>query len=43
MLLGLGITFQVGLQAVLNICVVINTIPNTGSACPFSVMAAPLF
>ena len=35
MLLGLGITFQVGLQAVLNICVVTNTIPNTGIALPF--------
>lgn len=35
MLLGLGITFQIGLQAVLNICVVTNTIPNTGIALPF--------
>ena len=35
MLLGLGITFQVGLQAVLNICVVTNTIPNTGISLPF--------
>ena len=34
-LLGLGITFQVGLQAVLNICVVTNTIPNTGISLPF--------
>lgn len=35
MLLGLGITFQIGLQAVLNICVVTNTIPNTGISLPF--------
>lgn len=35
MMLGLGITFQVGLQAVLNICVVTNTIPNTGISLPF--------
>lgn len=35
MLLGMGITFQVGLQAVLNICVVTNTIPNTGISLPF--------
>lgn len=35
MLLGLGITFQVGMQAVLNICVVTNTIPNTGISLPF--------
>lgn len=35
MLLGLGITFQVGIQAVLNICVVTNTIPNTGISLPF--------
>lgn len=34
-LLGLGITFQVGMQAVLNICVVTNTIPNTGISLPF--------
>ncbi|WP_322200083.1 FtsW/RodA/SpoVE family cell cycle protein [Acutalibacter intestini] len=34
-MLGLGITFQVGLQAVLNICVVTNTIPNTGISLPF--------
>ncbi len=34
-LLGLGIIFQVGLQAVLNICVVTNTIPNTGISLPF--------
>ncbi len=35
MMLGLGITFQVGIQAVLNICVVTNTIPNTGISLPF--------
>lgn len=35
MLLGLGITFQIGLQAVLNICVVTNTVPNTGISLPF--------
>ncbi len=35
MMLGIGITFQFGLQAVLNICVVTNTIPNTGISLPF--------
>ena len=35
MLLGLGITFQVGLQAVLNVAVVTNSIPNTGISLPF--------
>ncbi len=35
MLFGLGITFQIGMQAVLNICVVSNTIPNTGISLPF--------
>ena len=34
-LLGLGLTFQVGLQAMLNIWVVTNTIPNTGISLPF--------
>ena len=34
-MLGLGITLQVGIQAVLNICVVTNTIPNTGISLPF--------
>lgn len=34
-LLGLGITFQIGLQIVLNICVVTSTIPNTGISLPF--------
>lgn len=35
MLLGLGIAMQVGLQVVLNIMVVTNTIPNTGISLPF--------
>ena len=35
MLLGLGLTLQVGLQVVLNIGVVTNTIPNTGISLPF--------
>ena len=34
-LLGLGITFIVGIQTVLNICVVTNAIPNTGISLPF--------
>ena len=34
-LLALGLTFQVGLQAMLNIWVVTNTIPNTGLSLPF--------
>ena len=34
-LLAMGITFQVGLQAALNILVVTNTIPNTGISLPF--------
>lgn len=34
-LLALGLTFQVGLQALLNISVVTNTIPNTGISLPF--------
>lgn len=34
MLLALGITFQFGLQVVLNICVVTNTLPNTGISLP---------
>ena len=34
-LLGLGITFQIGLQVVLNICVVTNSLPNTGISLPF--------
>ncbi len=35
MLLSIGLVFQVGLQAVLNILVVTNTIPNTGISLPF--------
>jgi len=34
-LLALGLTFQVGVQAALNILVVSNTIPNTGISLPF--------
>lgn len=34
-LLGMGLTAQVGLQAVLNIAVVTNTVPNTGISLPF--------
>ncbi len=34
-LLAIGLTFQVGLQALLNIWVVTNTIPNTGISLPF--------
>ena len=34
-LLAVGLSFQVGLQAVLNILVVTNTIPNTGIGLPF--------
>ena len=35
MMIGLGISFQVGLQIILNIAVVTNTIPNTGIGLPF--------
>lgn len=35
MLLGIGLTAQVGLQVILNISVVTNTIPNTGISLPF--------
>lgn len=35
MLLAVGLTVQVGLQAFLNIAVVTNTIPNTGISLPF--------
>lgn len=35
MLLGLGMTVQVGIQALLNIAVVTNSIPNTGISLPF--------
>lgn len=34
-LLAVGLTFQVGLQMVLNILVVTNTVPNTGISLPF--------
>ena len=34
-LLSIGLVFQVGLQALLNILVVTNTIPNTGISLPF--------
>lgn len=34
-LLSIGLTFQVGLQAMLNIWVVTKTIPNTGISLPF--------
>ena len=33
--MAIGLTFQVGLQAILNILVVTNTIPNTGISLPF--------
>ena len=35
MMLAFGITFQIGLQALLNIAVVTNSIPNTGISLPF--------
>ena len=35
MLLGIGLIMQVGIQVVLNIAVVTNTIPNTGVSLPF--------
>ena len=34
-LLGIGLTSQIGLQVILNIFVVTNTIPNTGISLPF--------
>lgn len=34
-LIGIGMTFTVGIQAILNICVVTNAIPNTGISLPF--------
>ena len=34
-MLAVGITVQVGVQALLNIAVVTNTIPNTGISLPF--------
>ena len=33
--MAVGLTFQVGLQAALNILVVTNTVPNTGISLPF--------
>ena len=35
MLIAVGITTQIGMQAMLNIAVVTNTIPNTGISLPF--------
>ena len=35
MMLAFGITFQIGLQALLNIAVVTNSVPNTGISLPF--------
>lgn len=35
MLLGVGLTVQIGIQVILNIMVVTNTIPNTGISLPF--------
>jgi cell division protein FtsW len=35
MLLAVGLVSQIGLQALLNIAVVTNTIPNTGVSLPF--------
>lgn len=35
MMLSMGITFQIGLQALLNIAVVTNSVPNTGISLPF--------
>lgn len=35
MMLTVGITIQIGIQALLNIAVVTNTIPNTGISLPF--------
>jgi cell division protein FtsW len=35
MLLGIGLSVQIGLQVILNIAVVTNTIPNTGIGLPF--------
>lgn len=34
-LMAIGLTFQIGLQAALNVMVVTNTIPNTGISLPF--------
>ena len=35
MMLGVGLTVQIGIQVILNIMVVTNTIPNTGITLPF--------
>ena len=35
MMLVVGLTFQIGLQALFNIAVVTNAIPNTGISLPF--------
>ena len=35
MMVAVGLTFQIGLQALLNIAVVTNSIPNTGVSLPF--------
>lgn len=35
MMMAFGITFQIGLQALLNIAVVTNSVPNTGISLPF--------
>lgn len=35
MMLAFGITFQIGIQALLNIAVVTNSVPNTGISLPF--------
>lgn len=35
MLIGIGLVLQIGLQVILNIAVVTNTIPNTGISLPF--------
>lgn len=34
-MLAIGITLQIGIQAILNIAVVSNTMPNTGISLPF--------
>ena len=34
-MLATGLTVQIGIQALLNIAVVTNTIPNTGVSLPF--------
>ena len=34
-MLAIGLTIQIGLQAILNMAVVTNTIPNTGISLPF--------